>query len=662
MTAIFSLTSNKKSLAPESRPVKGVTFGLPGFVFLVMLLMPLGAPAQAPPATLVNLGAGQSQEPKTAVPVPVSDLSQKNILLIHAYTYETVANMIMDPIFIRHFVEAGLDGNNLQLEFLDFSKHPEPDHRWKMVAYLENKYRKQPIDLVITVHPAALQFLIGEAKDLFPGAPVINVLADPEFVDNGDFRTAKVRLMEGLNRPFVLMPFSLAVDATIRNILSLQPGTRNLAVISGNGFLDRGLEQITRRNLAAWQGRLKIEYLSALPLEEVLKRVTALPPESAVLFSNFSADPLGRKYRPVEVARRISQVSKAPVFGMFESIIGNKGIVGGTMPSFKREAEITVGLALEILKGKLPSRAVTFSQASFSPIFDWEQLQRWGMDSALLPAGTIVLNRPRTLWSEYKGFVAGSILLALVLTGLVIGLLFQGRRRRKVESSLQENERALRQNQNDLRELTGRLITAQEEERRYLARELHDDLTQRVAVLSMEAGNLEKKLDGRQDPVKEKIGNMKNQLIVLATDIHNMARQLHPSILDDLGLIRAIESECNAFYKREGIPVFFNHENVPLNLEKKISLTLYRTVQEGLRNTSKHACAEKILVSLKGANQEVQLSLQDNGIGFDLAGSRSQPGLGLYSLRERVRLTQGTFAIRSSPGAGTVITVGLPIQ
>jgi signal transduction histidine kinase len=637
-------------------PLKRKTLGLSGLLFLVMLSGTLGFAAQAHAATPAkNPGTVPERGPKTAVPVSLSGLSQKNILILHAYTYETSSNMIMDPILVRRFVEGGLDGNNPHLEFLDFSKHPEPDHRHRMVTYLENKYAKQSIDLVIAVHPAALQFLVGEARDLFPGAPVINVIADPEFVDNRDFRTANVRLMEGLNRPFVLLPFSLAVDATIRNILSLQPGTRNLTVISGNGSLDRGLEQTTRRNLAAWEGRLKIDYLIALPLEEVLGRVATLPPESAVLFTGFSADQQGKKYRPVDVVRQISRVSKAPVFGLYDSLIGNKGIVGGSMPRFEEESEQSIKVALEILRGKLPTDPVTFIQTAIFPIFDWEQLHRWGMNSALLPAGSIVLNRPRTIWSEYKGFVVGSSLLILLLTSLLVGLLVQRSLKAKAEI-------ALRQKTEDIRVLTGRLITAQEEEKRYLARELHDDLSQRVAVLSIDAGNLEHKLEGSPDAIKEKISEMKEQLIVLATDIHNMARQLHPAILDDLGLIKAIESECNAFYKREGTRVYFTHENVPLNLEKKISLTLYRTVQEGLRNISKHACAEKILVSLKSANEEIQLSLQDNGIGFDLAEYRSQPGLGLYSLRERVWLTQGTFSIRSSPGAGTIITVGLPVQ
>ena len=132
--------------------------------------------------------------------------------------------------------------------------------------------------------------------------------------------------------------------------------------------------------------------------------------------------------------------------------------------------------------------------------------------------------------------------------------------RKQAEQTLQEKERVLRQNENDLRQLTGRLISAQEEERSRLARELHDDLSQRLAVLSIDAGKLEQQLMNSPGPIKEKLNEMKNQVVKISGDIHNLARQLHPSILDDLGLVRAIESECAAFLKREGINIVFSHD------------------------------------------------------------------------------------------------------
>ena len=154
---------------------------------------------------------------------------------------------------------------------------------------------------------------------------------------------------------------------------------------------------------------------------------------------------------------------------------------------------------------------------------------------------------------------------------------------------------------------------------------------------------------------------MKNQVVKISGDIHNLARQLHPSILDDLGLVRAIESECTAFLKREGVNIIFSHENIPNVVGKDVSLALYRIVQEGLRNISKHACANHVDVSLKGFDQDILLSIQDDGIGFDSAEVKGKPGLGLSSLRERARLIHGDLSIKSQPEKGTVITVRVPL-
>lgn len=161
-------------------------------------------------------------------------------------------------------------------------------------------------------------------------------------------------------------------------------------------------------------------------------------------------------------------------------------------------------------------------------------------------------------------------------------------------------------------------------------------------------------------PIKEKLNEMKNQVVKICEDVHNLARQLHPSIQDDLGLVKAIEAECIVFLKREGVNIIFNHDRIPNTVRKDISLALYRIVQEGLRNISKHACANNVNVSLKGFNQTILLSIQDDGVGFDLAEAKVTRGLGLSSLCERVRLINGELSIKSQQGEGTIITVKAP--
>jgi signal transduction histidine kinase len=233
--------------------------------------------------------------------------------------------------------------------------------------------------------------------------------------------------------------------------------------------------------------------------------------------------------------------------------------------------------------------------------------------------------------------------------------------RKQAEEASRESERMLRQNESDLRELAGRMIYAQEEERGRLARELHDDLAQRLAVVAIDVGRLELQLMDPPAPVREELHEIKNGIVRLSQDVHSLSRQLHPSMLDDLGLIKAVESECSGFSKREGVEVLFNHENIPGVIPKDVSLSLYRIIQEGLRNISKHACAEHASVFLQGIDHDVLLSVQDDGIGFDWAEVKKNPGLGFSSMRERARLIRGELSIESEPEKGTVITVRAPL-
>ena len=256
----------------------------------------------------------------------------------------------------------------------------------------------------------------------------------------------------------------------------------------------------------------------------------------------------------------------------------------------------------------------------------------------------------------------------LKIRGEVFGISVFGRditERKRAEVALKENEAALRNSKKDLQRLAGRLITAQEEELRRLSRELHDDLTQRLAVLAIEAGKLELDLNKMPEgnaAAVHTVSQIKDQLIKVSEDVHTISRQLHPTILDDLGLVRAIESESAAFMRRNPVEINFRKENVPDAIPDDIALCLYRVVQEGLKNIATHSGAKNCEIFLKGDDHAVCLSVTDGGIGFDPLAVRNMPGLGLSSMRERVQLVQGDFSIRSQPGKGTVINVCVPLN
>jgi PAS domain S-box-containing protein len=229
---------------------------------------------------------------------------------------------------------------------------------------------------------------------------------------------------------------------------------------------------------------------------------------------------------------------------------------------------------------------------------------------------------------------------------------------REVTSEKQAEER-LRRSHDEVKDMAGRLIAAQEGERRRIARELHDDLTQRLAVLAIEVGKLERQPDGAE-PVAAKLGGLRGQIVKLSEDVHRLSRRLHPSILDDLGLADALRSECAVFQEREGIEVRYRAEDVPADLPRDVSLTLYRIAQEGLRNAVRHSGAKRLEVSLTGCCADVLLTVDDDGKGFDRYERNGRAGIGLACMEERARLIGAELSIHSAPEKGTTVSVLVP--
>ena len=209
--------------------------------------------------------------------------------------------------------------------------------------------------------------------------------------------------------------------------------------------------------------------------------------------------------------------------------------------------------------------------------------------------------------------------------------------------------------------LAGKLLNAQELERARVARELHDDITQRLAVMNIEVDNLEMQHQSLAEPLKEKLQQLGIDLGELSSDIHMISRQLHPSILYELGLIKAIETECNNYTRLRRISPTLDLDNTIKDVPKEIALCIYRILQEGLRNIGKHAMASDIQVRLCMRKNTICLFLKDNGIGFDSASAKERAGIGLASMVERARLVNGDLSIESGTEIGTTIKLKIPI-
>jgi PAS domain S-box-containing protein len=225
----------------------------------------------------------------------------------------------------------------------------------------------------------------------------------------------------------------------------------------------------------------------------------------------------------------------------------------------------------------------------------------------------------------------------------------------QVELTAKELERS----EHQLRALTGSLFAAQEEERRRVARELHDDVSQRLAKLDLDSDAVEKLIESDKAAAKEMMEGLRSELADLATDVRRVSHRLHPSALEDLGLPAALEALVEEFGEREQmITTFFGQLNAPLSID--VATSLFRITHEALRNIAKHAGRTHVKVDLRQLDSVVQLQVVDFGAGFDPANR--QFGLGIISMEERARLIESEFNVRSAPGRGTQITVTVPLS
>jgi PAS domain S-box-containing protein len=230
----------------------------------------------------------------------------------------------------------------------------------------------------------------------------------------------------------------------------------------------------------------------------------------------------------------------------------------------------------------------------------------------------------------------------------IIGTAFDVTERKRAEESLHE--------------LSGRLIQDQEEERTHIARELHDDLSQRLALLSIGLEEADHQTAGSAPALQEHLRELGAQTREIGTDIHRLSHQLHPSQLEVLGLVPALRGYCSDISRQKGLAIEFTNEGVPLGLSPDVSLCLYRIVQEGLQNVCKHSGARRAKVALVGDPEALRLTVVDDGKGFDPAALGASAGLGLVSMRERVRLVHGDFSVHSQPGRGTRLEVRIPLS
>lgn len=504
-----------------------------------------------------------------------------------------------------------------------------------LVEYLQDLYsRRQPALAVLIAAPAAA-FWGRQGGKLFPATPAV--------IGGIEHRQLQ-RVTVGSNTAAVIVDFD--IEGRLEAIPEVRPDATNIAVVVGDSLLEKFWVAECRRAWAPYTNRFNFIWLSGLPFPEIRRRVASLPPRTVIGYGVLCVDAAGVSHEKLDALDEIVKVANAPVLGMFEEQLG-RGILGGRLFSGENLGREAARLAARLLRGESPGNIPATMIRNGPPQFDWRQLRRWGIDEKRLPPGSIVQFRQPTLWEEYRWIVLGTLGILLAQTATIGGLLLQRARRRRAELAA--------------REVSGRLITAQEEERRRIARDLHDDLSQRLALLSVElemAGPSAGADPAASGPALEE---MIAQVQEISTDVHKLSYRLHPAKLDQLGLVTAARTLCHELSAQSGLRIEFSQENVPRDLPADVALCLYRVLQESLGNAARHSNATSALAALRMEEGCVRLEVSDNGKGFDLGRARREGGLGLLSMQERARLVHGRFAVHTRPGRGTRLELSVPV-
>ncbi|MFI5248124.1 MAG: ABC transporter substrate binding protein, partial [Nitrospirales bacterium] len=588
-----------------------------------------------------------------------------------------------------------------------------------------HKYRDRKPDVIIAVGPSPVHFLVQSHEQFFADTPVVFCVTTAEMVGNPTLESSFTGVWE--------MPdFTKALELALK----LLPSTRHIVVVGGVSFYDRANEAIIKDGLRRYETRFDVTYLTDLDMPTLLERLMRLPKNSIILQAGISQDAAGTRYIIATQSNpMVAQAANAPVFpaGDMADVDVGHGAIGGYLTSFAKEGEIAAEDAERILNGD-KAKDIPIVRGANAYIFDWRALRRWGLKESNLPPGSIVLNRPPTLWESFRWYVIGGMTLILVEALLISGLLVQRAKRKRAEASLiianerlakdlventqitealqksetkfskvfrlspvaktltrLKDERCVDLNEafehlggwrrdevlgrtfaeigiwanpderlrfvedlkrethirdheaqfrtksgeirtvlrsSDLVEIDGelcgltvivdmterkladeavagmsrKLLEAQEQERRRIGRELHDDINQRIALLSVEIDRMKEASPVTYGELRSRMDYLGKRTSEISAVVQSLSHGLHSSKLEYLGLVSAMKSFCKEFGGKHKVEIDFSSEDVRSDVPPEISICLFRVMQEGLHNALKHSGVRLFEVKMQGSH------------------------------------------------------------
>ncbi len=619
--------------------------------------------------------------------VRATELPRHDILVVHSYhcglQFSTAVNQGINQVLLAK------DRNDIELhvEYLDGIHLENAGQIQETRRYFKNKFASQPLVAVIGVGDLAYSFLLKSHAELFPSTPLVfcGLTMFDQRTDRDEFVTA------------VFEPYD--ITATVRAGIDLFPGSRQLVVINDNmsltGMINRPLIE---KGLKPFKNRLKITFFENCSMIDLLDRVSSLQDDTLVLLMNFTRDINGETFSFERSCRLISAKCKVPILSVWEFYL-EQGVFGGKMLDFARQGKEAGIMVLDLMHGKpineLPIRPTSNNRF----VFDYSKLKQFQVSYSSLPPDSEVTKEPESVLWKNKALGWTLLGIALALEAVVIILSVNIYRRKKSEAELenhknhleelveqrtlelttanekmreenierQKAENALRESEEILHQLSVRLLSAQEDERRRISVELHDELGQSLAALKLQLRALRSKITNGRAPeilVKE-CEELRDSINLIIENARRLSRDLSPVALDDLGIDPALDYLISNFSKLYHIDTRSDLIEINHFFDQNGQRMLYRILQEILNNIGKHSGADHVFFQIEKKGGNVLLLVKDNGCGFDSAKVLNrkslESGMGLTAMAERVRTLGGTMEIYSELEQGTEIVVSVPV-
>jgi signal transduction histidine kinase len=325
------------------------------------------------------------------------------------------------------------DRVELYREAMDLSRFGSKTYESVLRDTLRAKYADKKIDVVVAFYPGALDFLLTHGSEIFPGAPIVFCGIDRR--ELGDRS-----LPPDVHGVLVKREFAPTVEIALR----IHPDTKQITVVAGTSEFDAGLLDYAREEFRAYEDRVAFRYLTKLPLRELLGELRKLPPKTLVLFTSLFRDGAGEPFVTHNVVPLVSAAANAPLYGFIDQYIG-RGIVGGSLYSLSKHGSEAAKLVLQVLANPQSGGPSLIEVPTRITMFDWRQMQRWGISESSLPPGSELRFRDLTIWSQYRTPILAVIAAFLLQSALIAWLIYEQRRRHLAEVQARQSMAELTQ-------------------------------------------------------------------------------------------------------------------------------------------------------------------------------------------------------------------------